>query len=108
MELKNGASIRGFVSGLGVKQDGSGGGTMRGQSADIIYLDEMDMITEDILDKVVTPILLTKPGVKLIATSTLIGKRGKFYQWCLEREDFKEDYYPSSVLPHWEDIRENL
>ena len=108
MELKNGASIRGFVSGLGVKQDGSGGGTMRGQSADIIYLDEMDMIPEDILDKVVTPILLTKPGVKLIATSTPIGKRGKFYQWCLEREDFKEDYYPSSVLPHWEDIRDEL
>lgn len=108
MELKNGASVRGFVSGLGVKQDGSGGGTMRGQSADIIYLDEMDMVPEDILDKVVTPILLTKPGVKLIATSTPIGKRGKFYQWCLEREDFKEDFYPSSVLPHWDSIKEEL
>jgi len=108
MELKNGASVKGFVSGLGVKQDGSGGGTMRGQSADIIYMDEMDMIPEDILDKVVTPILLTKPGVMLIATSTPIGKRGKFYQWCLEREDFKEDYYPSSVLPHWDDIKEEL
>ena len=108
MELKNGAAILGFVSGLGVKQDGSGGGTMRGQNADIIYLDEMDMIPEEILDKVVTPILLTKPGVKLIATSTPIGKRGKFYQWCLERQDFKEDYFPSSVLPHWSDIRDEL
>ena len=108
MEFKNGATILGFVSGLGVKQDGSGGGTMRGQSADIIYLDEMDMIPEDILDKVVTPILLTKPGVMLIATSTPIGKRGKFYQWCLERPDFKEDYFPSSVLPHWSSIKEEL
>lgn len=108
MELKNGATILGFVSGLGAKQDGSGGGTMRGQSADIVYLDEMDMIPEDILDKVVTPILLTKPGVKLIATSTPIGKRGKFYQWCLERSDFKEDYYPSSVLPHWDSIKDEL
>ena len=108
MELKNGATILGFVSGLGVKQDGSGGGTMRGQSADIIYLDEMDMIPEDILDKVVTPILLTKPGVMLIATSTPIGKRGKFYNWCLERPDFKEDYFPSSVLPHWNSIKEEL
>ena len=108
MELKNGASIRGFVSGLGVKQDGSGGGTMRGQSADIIYMDEMDMIPEDIIDKVVTPILLTKPGVRLIATSTPIGKRAKFYQWCLERPDFKEDYYPSSVLPHWANIVDEL
>lgn len=108
MELKNGTSIRGFVSGLGVKGDGSGGGTIRGQSADVIYLDEMDMIPEDILDKVITPILLTKPGVRMIATSTPIGKRGKFYQWCLEREDFKEDYYPSSVLPHWDSIRDEL
>lgn len=108
MELRNGASIRGFVSGLGVKGDGSGGGTIRGQSADVIYMDEMDMIPEDILDKVITPILLTKPGVRLIATSTPIGKRAKFYQWCLERPDFKEDYYPSSVLPHWDSIEEEL
>lgn len=108
MEMKNGASIRGFVSGLGVKGDGSGGGTIRGQSADVIYLDEMDMIPEDILDKVITPILLTKPGVMLTATSTPIGKRGKFYHWCLEREDFKEDYYPSSVLPHWDEIKNEL
>ena len=108
MEFKNGASIRGFVSGLGVKGDGSGGGTIRGQSADVIYMDEMDMIPEDILDKVITPILLTKPGVRLIATSTPIGKRGKFFHWCLERPDYKEDYYPSSVLPHWENIKDEL
>jgi replicative DNA helicase len=108
MEFRNGGSIRGFVSGLGVKGDGSGGGTIRGQSADVIYLDEMDMIPEDILDKVITPILLTKPGVRLIATSTPIGKRGKFFQWCLERDDFKEDYYPSSVLPHWDSIKNEL
>ena len=108
MEFKNGASIRGFVSGLGVKGDGSGGGTIRGQSADVIYMDEMDMIPEDILDKVITPILLTKPGVRLIATSTPIGKRGKFFHWCLERPDYKEDYYPSSVLPHWGNIKDEL
>lgn len=108
MELKNGAGIRGFVSGLGVKGDGSGGGTIRGQNADVIYLDEMDMIPEDILDKVITPILLTKPEVHMIATSTPIGKRGKFYSWCLERPDFKEDYYPSTVLPHWDNIANEL
>jgi len=108
MDFKNGARIRGFVSGLGIKEDGSGGGTIRGASADIIYLDEMDMIPEDILDKVITPILLTQPDVVLLATSTPIGKRGKFYSWCLDRPDFKEDYYPSTVLPHWETIRGEL
>jgi len=108
MELKSGTSIKGFVSGLGVKSDGSGGGTIRGGSADIIYLDEMDMIPDDILDKVITPILLTRPGVVLMATSTPIGKRGKFYNYALERADFKEDYYPSTVLPHWDSVKEEI
>jgi replicative DNA helicase len=102
------AKISGFVSGMGVKTDGSGGGTIRGQSADIIYLDEMDMIPEEILEKVVTPILLTRSDTIMIATSTPIGKKGKFHEWCLERADYKEDYYPSTVLPHWSEIKEEL
>jgi hypothetical protein len=105
MTFNNGAMIQGFVSGTGVKEDGSGGGTMRGQSADIIYLDEMDMIPEEILDKVITPILATWPDTIMYATSTPIGKRGKFYNWCLERPDFKEDYLPSTMIPHWERIK---
>ena len=108
MELKNGAVLQGFVSGLGVKEDGSGGGTMRGQSAHVIYLDEMDMIPEDILDKVINPILATTPDTSLIATSTPIGKRAKFYNWCMKRPDFKEDYYPSTVLDHWDQIKEEI
>lgn len=108
MEMRNGSTIQGFVSGLGVKEDGSGGGTIRGQSANVIYLDEMDMIPEDILDKVINPILATTPETILIATSTPIGKRAKFYNWCLTRPDFKEDYYPSTVLPHWEQIKEEI
>jgi len=102
------AKISGFVSGLGVKTDGSGGGTIRGQSADIIYLDEMDMIPEEILEKVVTPILLTRSDTIMVATSTPIGKKGKFFEWCSERSDYKEDYYPSTVLPHWDEIKEEL
>lgn len=108
MELKNGAVLQGFVSGLGVKEDGSGGGTMRGQSAHVIYLDEMDMIPEDILDKVINPILATTPETALIATSTPIGKRAKFYNWCVKRPDFKEDYYPSTVLSHWNQIKDEI
>jgi hypothetical protein len=108
MEFRNGAVIQGFVSGIGMRQDGSGGGTMRGFSADLVYLDEMDMIPEDILDKVINPILATTPNTALIATSTPIGKQGKFYEWCLKRPDFKEDYLPSSVIPHWEQIKEEI
>ena len=104
MELTNGAKISGFVSGVGNKDDGSGGGTMRGQSADWIYCDELDMIPDEILDKVIVPILATTDNVGMLSTSTPIGKRGKFYEWCRERPDFKEDYFPSTVLPHWEKI----
>ena len=105
MRFENGAKISGFVSGVGNKVDGSGGGTMRGMSASIIYLDEMDMIPEETMRSVVLPILLTKPDVMLIATSTPIGKRGKFYDWCKQNPMWKEDYLPSTVLPHWEKIK---
>ena len=48
-------------------------------SNSIIYLDEMDMIPKDVLDKVVNPILATTPDTMLIATSTPIGKKSKFW-----------------------------
>jgi hypothetical protein len=104
MDFDNGAVINGFVSGVATKADGSGGGTMRGRNAQIIYLDEMDMIPEETLNKVVLPILLTDAlgEVMLIATSTPIGKRAKFYEWCVNDPQFKEDHLPSTVLPQWE------
>ena len=104
MDFSNGAEIRGFVSGVATKSDGSGGGTMRGQNANVVYVDEMDMVPEETLDKVVIPILLTdlKGEVTFIATSTPIGKRGKFYEWCKDDPAWKEDHLPSTVLPQWE------
>lgn len=110
MDFKNRGKINGFVSGVGTKIDGSGGGTMRGQTAHIIYLDEMDMIPEETLEKVVMPILLSDlhGDVCFIATSTPIGKRARFYKLCLEDPTFKEDYLPSTVLPQWSKIKKML
>jgi hypothetical protein len=108
MVFKNGALIQGFVSGIGMRQDGSGGGTMRGFSANIIYLDEMDMIPGEVLTKVINPILATTPETILYATSTPIGKKGKFYEWCHKRNDFKSDHLPTSILPFWEQIKEDI
>lgn len=110
MDFTNGGTIGGFVSGVGNRADGSGGGSMRGQSAHIIYLDEMDMISDDTIEKVVLPILLSDlsgEGI-LIATSTPIGKRGKFYTWCLESPNFKEDHLPTTILPHWHKVKSLL
>jgi replicative DNA helicase len=108
MEFSNGAKISGFVSGVGTKTDGSAGGTLRGQSADIIYLDEMDMIPDEVLQKVVLPIMATRSGTSMIATSTPIGKRSTFYKWCLSDATFKEDHLPSTVLPQWNEIKDLL
>lgn len=108
MEFDNGAKISGFVSGVGSKDDGSGGGSARGQSAHIVYMDEMDMIPDEILEAVITPILITSPDVMLYATSTPIGKRGKFYHYCFSEPGFKEDYFPSTVLPHWDKLKDEL
>lgn len=106
--IKAGGVISGFVSGVGTKDDGSGGGTIRGTNADVIYLDEMDMIPGETLNKVIKPLLLTRPGVRFYVSSTPIGKRDKFYEYCLQSPDWKEDYLPSSILAQWENLKDEL
>lgn len=108
MEFSNGAKISGFVSGVGTKTDGSAGGTLRGQSSDIIFLDEMDMIPDEVLQKVILPIMATRAGTSMIATSTPIGKRSTFYKWSLADPTFKEDHLPSTVLPQWNETKDLL
>lgn len=110
MQFINDAVITGYVSGVGTKADGSGGGTMRGASASVIYLDEMDLIPEETIEKVIMPILLSdlKGEVVLMATSTPIGKRSFFHSWCLEAPDWKEDHLPSTVLPQWDRIKKMI
>jgi len=106
MRFKNKGIIKGFVSGVGTKEDGSGGGTIRGQNAHIIYTDELDMIPSSILEKAVLPVRLTYSKGVFIGTSTPIGKRDRFYRWCLESPKWKEDYLPSTVLPNWDDHKD--
>lgn len=108
MEFSNGAVIKGFVSGVTLKTDGSGGGTLRGQTADVVCLDEMDMIQEDTINKAILPILVSTPNVYMMASSTPIGIRSKFYDWCKKDSSFKEEYYPSTVLPHWNDVKSEV
>lgn len=106
MEFKNGAIITGFVTGANNKEDGSGGGPIRGANADIIYVDEMDMVPDHIFKNVIQPILYTKPYTMMVGSSTPIGKKGTFYKWCLETPEYKEIYIPSTALPHWPMIEE--
>lgn len=108
MEFDNGAKIWGFVTGVEIKQDGSAGGSIRGQSGDIVYVDEMDMIPEDIIKKVIIPILFTHSHTEFIVSSTPIGKAGEFAKFCLDTPRYRESYFPSTVLPHWENVKAEL
>lgn len=108
MEFKNGGSITGYVSGANAKDDETGGGIIRGENAHIIYLDEMDMIPDSILNKVIQPLLLTRPNVLMFASSTPIGKKGMFFKWSLEASYFKEVYAPSTVLPFWDSVEKEI
>jgi len=108
LELTNGATISGFVTGVEIRQDGSAAGSLRGQNANTIYIDEMDMIPEEVLEKVIIPILATLPGTSFYATSTPIGKTGKFFDLVKNRPDFKEMWLPSTVLPHWDEFKGEL
>ena len=106
-KFEGGAEIVGMVAGSTDKQDGSGGGSIRGLSANIVVLDEMDMISEETLQAAIKPLLLSDDGVELWVSSTPIGKPGVFRELC-NSKNWKEEYYPTSVLPQWEAIKHEI
>ena len=102
MTFKNGCVIEGYVTGSNDKEDGSGGGSIRGAFADIIYIDEMDMVPEYIIASVIKPLLRSRASTIMLCSSTPIGKKGSFYKACLEDDTYKEFYFPGDVLPFWD------
>jgi replicative DNA helicase len=104
IELYNGSTIRGFTSGT---KSGSDAGAVRGQDADRIYLDEADYLQQGDLNAT-QAILLTTPETRLWASSTPTGRRDHFYKWCKETPTYKQFHFPSMVLPHWEEIEEEI
>lgn len=102
MIFQNGAIIEGHVTGANDKEDGSGGGSIRGNYAHFIYIDEQDMVPEYIMKNVIKPLLMSRPNTGMLCSSTPIGKKGSFYTECLEDPTWKEFYFPGTVLPHWD------
>lgn len=124
--LSNGSSIRGFVGGVGKAATGD---MVRGQSADLLIIDESDLIGKDALENSIMPIASTRDQVTgktatLIMSSTPTGKRELFYRVCMdarhkvhyddnyeriiEEENLNvpdngwtEYYFPSHVVPGW-------
>lgn len=94
MELKSGMKILGFSAGS------SGASSLRGQKADFIMLDEMDYLDQDSIDTIMA-LLMEHNEVEMITASTPSGRREYFYEFCMDRMDFKEFYYPSLCNPSW-------
>ena len=99
----NGSKIEGFTTGSNSKQEAS---TVLGQAADLILLDEVDRIDSADITRAIRPIQITSPNVSLMASSTPTGKREWFYNRCMNDPRFKEFFFPSTILPHWEEIKE--
>ena len=94
MSFKNGSRIRAFTTGS------SGAGSIRGQAADVIVLDEVDYMDEASLNSILA-ILADNENVELWAAST---PQGKGRLWKLEQSpSFKSFHFPSFVLPHYND-----
>lgn len=104
LKFKNGSRIRGFSSGT---KSGAEGVAIRGQDADRIYLDEADYLTDGDL-KAIVAILNTHAHVELWASSTPSGRRAHFWRWCTKTPSYKEFYYPSSVLPFWDQVKDQI
>jgi len=104
IKFKNGSFVRGFAAGT---KSGGGGVGVRGQDADYILLDEADFLVEGDLTAIMA-ILATHSHVHLWASSTPTGRRAHFWRWCTKSPIYKEFHFPSSVLPHWAEIEENV
>jgi hypothetical protein len=94
VELKSGMVISGFSAGS------SGATSVRGQKADYIMMDEMDYLKQEDVDTIMA-LLMEHNDVEMITASTPSGRREYFYEFCTQRMDFKEFFFPSMANPSW-------
>jgi len=95
----NGSRINGFTVGT---KAGTGGANVRGQGADVIFLDEQDYMEEqDVV--AITSLALEDPArIRIILSSTPSGRRGFFYRVCTDpKTTYKQYHFTSHVNPKW-------
>lgn len=104
MEMSNGAEIAGLTTGSSSTNDAS---TLRGLGANDLYFDETDFMKEGDF-KAVLPILHENKDQTARASSTPKGSRSKYYDWCMNSPDWKEFYFPSTVLENWAEVEDSV
>jgi hypothetical protein len=101
INFRNGSRIRIFVAGT---SEGTNSATqVRGQEADIIYIDEMDYLSDDAATAIMP--LLSDPQrrgepVRFVGSSTPSGKEGTFFRLCGDSY-YREFLIPSTYRPDW-------
>lgn len=98
IKLRNGSRLRCFTAGS------SGAAQVRGQPANLIYIDEVDYLGQKDFNSILA-ILLDKPDTELWVTSTPDGEK-QLYRLSQDRA-YKEFHFPSFVLPHYNDDIDN-
>lgn len=102
IHFSNGSVIKGMTLGISSANKGT---SVRGQSADLLMLDEVDFIPRDIMEQSVLPIANTNPDTKIRVCSTPSGKRELFWEWCTKGEEIGwwSRHYPSwhKDNPNW-------
>jgi len=107
MVFANESRIRFFVAG----QSGgaNAGAQVRGQEADLIFIDEMDYL-DDAATTAILPILSdpSRDGnpVEFIASTTPAGLESVFFKIC-HNDSYKEFHFPSSCRPDWNEEMES-
>lgn len=102
--LKNGSTIKGFTAGT---RSGAAGGSLRGQAADWLYMDEVDYMTDDDFETIYSIALEAPERIGVWISSTPTGRRGKFWSCCQDGSGWEEFYYPTMVNPEWSPSMEN-
>lgn len=90
IEFKNGSVIKLFTAGT---RSGSEGGSLRGQAADWIYMDEVDYMSDKDFEAIFAIALADPDNIGVIVASTPTGRRGMFYKLCTEMKftNYNED-----------------
>ncbi len=112
IEFKNGSCIAGFTTGT---KAGAQGASVRGQRADWLIVDEMDYMTDEDMIAIAAIAADTTTETGIWACSTPTGRRGKFWEYCMEAqkqpvvppgvytgEFWTAFYFPSTILPSWQ------
>lgn len=123
IEFKNKSVIRLFTAGT---RSGSEGGSLRGQKASWLYMDEVDYMSDKDFEAIYAITLEAPLRIGVMVASTPTGRRGMFHKICTETKlnqevehndnnfynlkqydrksasGWKEFYYPTMVNPEWD------